>query len=41
MINEKLNLNQTIWLGGEGYSEPLLRGDENEFIIKYLLISTI
>lgn len=35
MINEKLSLNQTIWLGGEGYSEPLLRGDENEFIIKY------
>ncbi len=34
-LNEKFNLNTTVWLGGYGWSDALKDQPEEEFIIKY------
>jgi len=34
-LNEKLNLNTTVWLGGEGWGYALEEQPEEEYVIKY------
>lgn len=34
-INEKLNLETKVWLGGEGWASTLTDGDHDEYIVKY------